>query len=194
MEVREPDMSFNGYTYADYLTWNIPDRMEVIKGRVFKMASSPNIIHQKILGLIFCNIGNYLEGKKTEIYYAPFDVRLPVHSKKNEDIYTVVQPDISVICDPSKLDDAGCIGAPDIVIEILSPGNNRKELQNKYEVYKESGVQEYWVIHPDEQTLLIYTLVNGKYQASKLFTTGDFITTPILPDFVLDLELVFVEN
>jgi Uma2 family endonuclease len=135
-----------------------------------------------------------LEGKKTEIYYAPFDVRLPVHSKKNEDIYTVVQPDISVICDPSKLDDAGCIGAPDIVIEILSPGNNRKELQNKYEVYKESGVQEYWVIHPDEQTLLIYTLVNGKYQASKLFTTGDFITTPILPDFVLDLELVFVEN
>jgi Uma2 family endonuclease len=99
-----------------------------------------------------------------------------------------------VICDPSKLDDAGCIGAPDIVIEILSPGNNRKELQNKYEVYEESGVQEYWVIHPDEQTLLIYTLVNGKYQASKLFTTGDFITTPILPDFVLDLELVFVEN
>jgi len=194
MEVREPDMSFNGYTYADYLTWTIPEMVELIKGRVFKMAAAPRRRHQAVAGEVFKRISIFLEGKNCKVYIAPFDVRLPVHSRKNEDIYTVVQPDICVICDATKLDDAGCIGAPDIVIEILSPGNNRKELQNKYEVYEESGVQEYWVIHPDEQTLLIYTLVNGKYQASKLFTVGDFITTPILPDFVLDLELVFVEN
>lgn len=194
MEVREPDMSYTGYTYADYLTWTIPEMVELIKGKVFKMAAAPKRRHQKVAGEVFKRISYYLEGKQCDVYIAPFDVRLPVHSKKNEDIYTVVQPDVSVICDPSKLDDAGCIGAPDIVVEVLSPGNNRKELQNKYEVYEESGVLEYWVIHPEEQTLLIYTLVNGKYQASKLLTNGDIITTPVLPGFVLDLEEVFGED
>ncbi|MFY8190786.1 MAG: Uma2 family endonuclease [Bacteroidia bacterium] len=194
MEVREPDMSYNGYTYADYLTWTIPEMVELIKGRVFKMAAAPRRRHQKVAGETHRQISNYLKGKNCDVYIAPFDVRLPVHSKKNEDIYTVVQPDVCVICDPSKLDDAGCIGAPDIVVEILLPGNNRKELQNKFEVYEESGVLAYWVIHPDEQTLLIYTLVNGKYQASKLFTVGDVITTSILPGFELDLEEVFAEN
>jgi Uma2 family endonuclease len=194
MEVREPDMSYNGYTYADYLTWTIPEMVELIKGRVYKMAAAPRRLHQKVAGEVFKRISVFLEKKKCDVYIAPFDVRLPIHSKKNEDIYTVVQPDVCVICDPSKLDDAGCMGAPDIVVEILSPGNNRKELQNKFEVYEESGVLEYWVIHPDEQTLLIYTLVNNKYQASKLFTVGDVITTSILPGFELDLEEVFAEN
>ncbi|OYU95902.1 MAG: hypothetical protein CFE21_05675 [Bacteroidetes bacterium B1(2017)] len=190
MEVREPDMTFYGYTYADYLNWTIPEMVELIKGRVFKM-NAPKRIHQKISGIVGYKIYNYLLGKKCEVYDAPFDVRLPIHSKKNEDIYTVVQPDICVICDPLKLDDAGCIGAPDIIIEILSPGNNRKELQNKYEVYEESGVLEYWIIHPDEQTLQVNCLVDGKYQPSRLFTSGDIIQTPILPGFSLDLSEVF---
>ncbi len=191
MEVREPDPAYAAYTYADYLTWTIPEMVELIKGRVFKMAAAPRRIHQKVSGEIFNSIYNYLKGKKCEVYEAPFDVRLPVNSKKNEDIYTVVQPDICVICDKSKLDDAGCIGAPDLIIEILSPGNNRKELHNKYEVYEESGVQEYWIIQPEDQNLLIYTMVDGKYKASKLFTSGDVITTPIMPGFKLDLEEVF---
>ncbi len=190
MEVREPDMTFNAYTYADYLSWNIHEMLELIKGKVFKM-NAPRRIHQKISIVVCTKIYNFLEGKKCEVFNAPFDVRLPVYSQKNEDVTTVVQPDICVICDPSKLDDAGCIGAPDIIIEILSPGNNRKELQNKYEVYEESGVLEYWIISPDEQTVQINTLVAGKYQASKLFTAGDHIATPILPGFSLDLQVVF---
>src|SRR5690606_40109356 len=126
-----------------------------------------------------------------QIYQAPIDVRLPVKSRKHEDIDKVIQPDICVICDKSKLDDLGCVGAPDLIIEILSPGNNKIELQNKYEVYEESGVREYWIIHPDEQTVIAYTLMEGSFIPSKLFTSGDFIESKSLTGFRLDLEYVF---
>lgn len=137
---------------------------------------------------------NFLKGQPSRVYSAPFDVRLPRKSKKDKDILTVVQPDVCVICDPSKLDDKGCIGAPDIVVEILSPGNNRKELKNKYEVYEESGVLEYWIVSPQDKTFLKYTLHNGSYQPSRLMTSGDVVTTPVLPGFVLDLEEVFAQD
>jgi len=191
MEVNEPDISYNNYTYADYLTWTMDEMVELIKGRVYKMNAAPKRIHQGISLSISIELGTFLKSKKCKVFAAPFDVRLPVNSKRNKEINTVVQPDICVICDPLKLDDAGCIGAPDLIIEILSKGNNKKELKYKYEVYEESGVKEYWIIHPDEQTLLIYTLENNKYRPSKLFTTGDEITTPILPGFVLSLDEVF---
>lgn len=190
-EVNEPDMEYECYTYADYLKWTFDEQVELIKGKIFKMSPAPKRIHQEVSRELSMSIFNFLKGQKCKAYSAPFDVRLPVKSKKNEDIFTVVQPDICVICDASKLDDAGCIGAPDIVIEILSKGNNKKELQNKYEVYEESGIKEYWVIQPDEQTLLIYTLINNNYKPSRLFTRGDTITTPILPGFTLELDDVF---
>jgi Uma2 family endonuclease len=96
-----------------------------------------------------------------------------------------------VICDKSKLDDLGCIGAPDLIIKILSPGNNKKELKNKYEVYEEGGVKEYWIIHPHEQTVMTYTLVEGKYIPSRLFTSGDIIESKCIVQLQLDLEYVF---
>ena len=116
--------------------------------------------------------------------------------KSNEkEIFTVVQPDICIICDPSKIDEKGCLGAPDIVVEILSRGNNKKEIKNKYEVYEEAGVTEYWIIHPEEKTFLKYTLDNaGKYQPSHLLTLGDDVITPVLPGFVLSLEDMFCEG
>ena len=190
MEVNEPDLSFGNYSYADYLKWTMDEMVEIIKGRVYKL-SAPKRVHQTISIRISSKIFNLLEGQKCKVYSAPFDVRLPVKSRKNEDIFTVVQPDICVICDPTKLDDAGCIGAPDLIIEILSKGNNKKELQNKYEVYEESGVKEYWIVAPEGQFMQVYTLVNGKYQPSKLLTLGDEIITPILPGFVLNLDEVF---
>jgi Uma2 family endonuclease len=104
---------------------------------------------------------------------------------------SVVQPDISVICDLSKLDDKGCWGAPDLIVEILSPGNSRVEVQNKYELYEEYGVCEYWVVHPTDCTVLIYTLIGGKFQPSRLFTSGDQINSSVIPGFSLDLEDVF---
>ena len=189
---KDLDVENGFYTYADYLTWEFDERVELIKGKIFRMGEdAPKRIHQKISGVVSYFLYSYLKGKPWEIYSAPFDVRLPVKSKRNEDIDTVVQPDICVICDPAKLDDAGCIGAPDLIVEILSPGNNRKELRNKYEVYEESGVREYWIIHPDEQTLMIYTLHEGKYQPSRLFTSGDIVESKCIVGFKLDLEEVF---
>jgi Uma2 family endonuclease len=96
-----------------------------------------------------------------------------------------------VVCDKSKLDEFGCIGAPDLIVEILSPGSNKKELQNKYEVYEESRVKEYWIVQPYELTLLIYTLTEGKYVPSKLFTVGDIVSSNCIPGFNLDLDDIF---
>jgi len=169
------------YTYADYLKWAFDERLELIKGEIFKMTPAPNSSH-------------YLEKKSCEIFIAPFDVRLPRSSTSDREIFTVVQPDICVICDPQKIDDKGCVGAPDIVVEVLSPGNNKKELKNKYEVYEEAGVLEYWIIHPQEKTFLKYMLVNGSFQPSRLLTMGDEVTTPVLPGFVLSLDELFADR
>jgi Uma2 family endonuclease len=182
------------YTYADYLTWEIDERVELIKGKVFRFGIvAPLRIHQTISGRIAVKLFTFLKGKTPEVYMAPFDVRLPNNSLRDEDIDTVVQPDICVFCDLTKLDDLGGIGAPDLIIEILAPGNNKKELQDKYDLYKEFGVKEYWIIHPNEQTFFTYTLVDGNYIPSKLFTSGDIITSRSLPGFKLDLEEVFME-
>jgi Uma2 family endonuclease len=191
-KVSEPFTGYGKYSYADYLTWQMDEMVEIIKGKVFKSAAAaPKRIHQEIALKIARKLGDYLDKKPCKTFHAPFDVRLPVKSKKNEDIFTVVQPDICVVCDRNKLDEAGCIGAPDLIIEILSPGNNRKELKHKYEVYEESGVLEYWVVHPNEQTLLVYTLINGSYIASKLFSPGDIVNSECIEGFSLDLEYVF---
>jgi Uma2 family endonuclease len=189
--IEEPAVPYGLYSYADYLTWSFDEVVELIKGRVFKMNAAPKRIHQKVSLKIVTKIYSFLEGKTCEVYEAPFDVRLPVKSKRNEDIFTVVQPDICVICDKSKLDDAGCIGAPDLIVEILSKGNNKKELTYKYEVYEESEVHEYWIVQPEEQTLLVYTLTNGKYVPSRLFTTGDIVSSKIIKGFALNLDDVF---
>ena len=180
------------YSYADYLQWTFEDRLELIKGKIFKMTPAPNLYHQDISAIVSNELFNFLKGKSCKVYSAPFDVRLPRKSDNvNEKIYTVVQPDICVICDLKKLDQRGCTGAPDIVIEILSPGNNEKELRNKYEVYEEAGVTEYWIISPQDKTFFKYSLVDGHYQPSKLMTIGDIITTAVLPGFELDLRTVF---
>ena len=133
--VEEPFTEYGTYTYADYLSWDIEEMVELIKGKVFRAAAAPRRVHQEIFGKVFGSFYNYLKGHPCKAYAAPFDVRLPVKSKKHTDIDTVVQPDVCVICDLEKLDDLGCVGAPDLIVEILSPGNNRKELRNKYEVY-----------------------------------------------------------
>jgi Uma2 family endonuclease len=191
-EVNEPMPDYGGlYTYADYLKWTIQERLELIKGKVFRMSPAPNRKHQQLSANLFGLLWLFLRNQPCQVFSAPFDVRLPRKSKKDEDITTVVQPDICVICDASKLDDRGAIGAPDIVVEILSPGNNAKELKKKYEVYEEAGVQEYWIVSPQDKTFLAYTLVSNAYRPSRLLTVGDIVTTPVLPGFELDLSDVF---
>src|SRR5690554_2720178 len=190
--LKEPSTSYEGkYSYADYLTWQLDEMVEIIRGKLFKMTAAPSRIHQKVALKLGSSLFQFLKGRSCDVYIAPFDVRLPKTTTSNEDIHTVVQPDVCVICDKSKLDDAGCIGAPDLIVEILSSGNNKKELQHKYEVYRESGVKEYWIIHPTEQTLLIYSLQNGNFIPSRLFTSGDNVGSGVIPGFDLDLEDFF---
>ncbi len=190
LTLEDIDLSLT-YSYANYLTWLFDDRVELIKGKVFKM-SGPARLHQQISIHISSMLFNFLLGKPCKVYNAPFDVRFYKESKADKDIYTVLQPDICVICDLTKLDDKGCIGAPDIVIEILSPGNNKMELLHKYGIYEEFGVKEYWVVGPVEKTLLKYTLdAKGKYQPSKLFTLSERVHSDLLPGFELDLDAVF---
>ena len=181
------------YSYANYLTWLFDDRVELIKGKVFKMSPAPSPLHQEISGNIFSVFHRYLKGKSCKGYHAPFDVRFPKESTADKDIYTVLQLDICVICDPGKIDSRGCIGAPDIVIEILSPGNNRTELLNKYSIYEEFGVKEYWVVSPVVKTFLKYTLDvrEKKYYPSRLFTSSEKVYSEVLPGFELDLDEAF---
>ncbi|RYD72249.1 MAG: Uma2 family endonuclease [Sphingobacteriales bacterium] len=180
------------YSYANYLNWLFEERVELIKGKIFKMSPAASRVHQEISRNIFNPLVNFLKKENCKVYSAPFDVRLPNGSKEDKDVFTVLQPDICVICDKSKLDYRGCIGAPDIVVEILSPGNNKKELLNKYQVYEEFGVKEYWVVSQSDQSILIYTLNDsGKFQPSKIFTLSEKITSTVLPGFELLLDEVF---
>lgn len=128
------------YTYVDYYLWTFPERVELIKGEVFSMNPVSDRFHQKVLGYFYVRLGTSLERELCEVYQASFDVRIPRDSKDDKQIYTVLQPDVCVICDLSKLDKPGCVGALDLVVEILSPGNNAKELRNKYDMYEEAGV------------------------------------------------------
>lgn len=192
MQVSDLDLS-KTYTYADYLKWSFEERIELIKGKIFKMSPAPGSSHQRISGTIFLLLGNHLRNQNCcEVFSAPFDVRLSRKSKDDKDIITVVQPDICVICDKEKIDERGCLGAPDIVVEILSPGNNKKEILNKYEVYEETGVKEYWIVSPQDKTFLKYTLTDqGRYTTSRLMTLGDQVATSILPGFLMELNEVF---
>ncbi len=193
MQLSDLDLS-KTYTYADYFKWDFVERVELINGKVFMLAT-PFTLHQQVSGNILFTLANHCYKKPFEVFAAPFDIRLSRNLKEDEDIKTVVQPDISVICNRDKIDERGCIGVPDIMIEIISPGSNKKELQDKYEIYEECGVQEYWIISPDYNIFFRYTLEeNGKYIPSKLLTFGDEVTTPILPGFVLKLEEVFDDN
>jgi Uma2 family endonuclease len=190
--VNEPDIEYGVYSYADYLTWHFDEVVELIKGKIFKKAAAaPRRIHQKVLGELHLVLGNFLKGNICQVYVAPFDVRFSTKSKEDSKIHDVVQPDICVICDPEKLDDRGCIGAPDLIVEILSPGNSKTELKHKFELYESNGVKEYWVIHPENQDLLIYTLTNGKYVPSPLLTSGDVVESIAIEGFKLDLEEFF---
>ncbi|KQS31139.1 Uma2 family endonuclease [Dyadobacter sp. Leaf189] len=180
------------YTYADYLLWQFEERLELIKGKIFKMSPAPSRTHQTILGKLHLTIGLFFRNHFCQVFLAPFDVRLP---KKNQDasdgkIYTVVQPDICIICDEAKLDDKGCLGAPDLIIEILSPGNSKKEMDNKFTLYEECGVREYWLVEPAENAVFMYVLnEEGKYIGRKPAISK--LTSSIFPELTIDLEEVF---
>lgn len=179
------------YTFADCLSWPENERVELIGGEAIMMAP-PTRIHQEISGELSRQLANFLEGKKCKVYAAPFAVRLfEKEGDAPEDVDTMVEPDISVVCDSSKLDDAGCKGAPDLVIEILSPSTMRRDRVVKFNLYQRAGVREYWIIDPDEQTVLVYILEDGHYIAKELGGAGDRVQVNVLDGCFIELSKVF---
>jgi Uma2 family endonuclease len=184
------------YTYADYLNWQFEEVVELIKGKIFRMSPAPNRNHQTCSSNLHVIIGSYLRKKRCKIYSAPFDVRLPLPAdqQSHDKIDTVVQPDISVICDLTKLDYRGCNGAPDWIIEILSQSTAQKDLNEKFDLYQNAGVKEYWIVHPEEGTILVYLLdQEGQYQLlrQRPFFTGEKIPSGVLPGFEVPVGEVF---
>lgn len=190
------DLDLNGfYTYADYLKWAFDETVEIIKGKVFRMSPAPNLRYQRVSLNLTLEFGNFFKKTPCHLFAAPFDERLaPSKKSKSDKIYTVVQPDLCVICDDEKLDEQGCIGAPDLIIEILSPGNTQKEMKDKFEVYQENGVREYWLVEPNDKAVFVYVLNDmGKYIGLQPFTEDDFIRSTIFPELSISLKEVFAE-
>ena len=192
-KVEEPDTSLT-YTYADYLQWKFEERLELFRGRIFRL-SAPNTKHQIIAGNLFFHSKKFLNSQKCKPFIAPFDVRLPVKNrKKDNEVTTVVQPDICVICDELKIDEKGCCGAPDLIIEILSPGNSEKEVKLKYELYEEAEVKEYWVVYPEEESVISFLLnEKNKYDGAKVYAGSDIIHSKSIPGFSISLKEIFTK-
>ena len=181
------------HTYADYISWSDDVRYELIDGIAYAMSPAPTRRHQEVVGEMYRQIANTLKGSPCQPYIAPFDVRLPntnaANSARDSDIDTVVQPDISVICDQSKLDDRGCSGAPDWVIEVLSPSTASHDQIVKRALYERVGVREYWVVHPIDRIVTIYVLENGSYGKQAMQELIGISTSVILPAVTIDWAL-----
>ncbi|GHU51465.1 hypothetical protein FACS1894200_11670 [Spirochaetia bacterium] len=175
------------YTYADYLEWDEGYRAELINGEVFEMGA-PTSTHQRISMRLSIKIGTYLEGKRCEVFAAPYSVRLFPEPELGDN--TVLEPDLVVICDTSKIDEHGCNGAPDLVIEILSPSNGKKELRFRRNLFLQAGMQEYWLIDPVKKTVKVYLLENGRYD-TKTYSGADSVPVSILPLLSIDLKALF---
>ncbi|MDR1701938.1 MAG: Uma2 family endonuclease [Sporomusaceae bacterium] len=180
------------YTYTDYCKFNDDKRREIINGVIYLM-TAPNKEHQEILVNLSTEFNFYLKGKKCKVYVAPFDIRLPKEGETKATVSTTVQPDIVVICDKNKLDRRGCFGAPDLVIEILSPSTGQRDLIDKFNLYQEHGVREYWIVDAAHQIINRFSLDESKtkYNNAEQFFRDDLIIPVIFPDFTIKLADVF---
>ena len=179
------------YTLADALAWDENERIELIDG-IPVLHATPVRKHQRVLLKIAKRLEDYLENKTCEVNIAPFSVRLfETEEDRPENVDTVVEPDISVVCDPDKLDDIGCKGAPDMIAEILSPSSQRHDRMVKFNLYQRAGVKEYWSVDPDTETVQVYLLEEGRYHAAQVYTRQSKVKVEALDACVLDLEQVF---
>ena len=182
------------YTYADYLTWQFEDRLELIKGWIYKMSPAPKRKHQSVSGNLFFDMKSYFNRCGCKIYEASFDVRLKKNKGTDSDVDTIVQPDISVFCDLTKLDDRGAIDAPDLVVEITSESTMKRDYNDKFNIYEANGVQEYWIVNPDSESIEVFKSVNNTFESISVFTAFDGyteVTSVLFPDLTVNLVEVF---
>jgi len=194
--VEEPQ-SENGFTYADYLHWNFKERIELIKGKIFRMSPAPTIDHQRILGKIHLFLGTKLKHTPCEIFVAPVDVKLigePFKRRKikEDEIFTVVQLDLIVVCDVSKMEGLKALdGAPEMVIEILSLGNTKTETKYKKELYEENGVLEYWAVHPAYKYVEVFLMEGSRFASSIIYEMEDEISCTVLKGITVPVNEIF---
>ena len=185
-----PKRDLELHTYADYTSWPDDTRYELIDGIAYAKSPAPTRRHQEITGEVFRQIADALEGSPCRAYIAPFDVRLPTADEADDAVANVVQPDISVICEKSKLDEWGCRGAPDWIIEVLSPGTAGHDQIVKRALYERVGVREFWLIHPADKLVTIYLLANGGYGKPVVQELAGTTAASILPGAKIDWDRV----
>ena len=182
------------YTFADVLAWDESQRVEIIRGEAFLMAP-PSIWHQEVSGELFRQLANFLVGKTCKVYHAPFGVRLfERNGDWPENVDTMVEPDISVVCDRSKLDKYGCRGAPDLIIEILSPSTRRHDRLVKLNLYQQAGVREYWIVDPENRSVQVFLPdLNGSFRIHEDYGREDVARVNVLEGCLIELSKVFAE-
>ncbi len=180
------------YTYRDYRTWPENERWELIEGVAYDMSPSPSTDHQQIVLALADAFFNFLRGKPCQVFIAPLDVRLPEADEVDDEITSVVQPDLFVVCDSTKIDERGCKGAPDLIVEVLSPYTAQTDLKDKFDLYEKVGVKEYWLIQPIDRTVMIFTRgTDGKYGRPARYTEEGEIEITFLAPLRIVLKDVF---
>ena len=189
---QSPTLSTPRFTYGDYRQWEGDDRWELIDGEAFDMSPAPSRLHQEVVGGLYSQIRAFLDGHPCRAYVAPFDVRLPEGEELDDAVETVVQPDISVICDASKLDDAGCRGAPDWIVEVLSPQTSVRDQVQKRDLYERHGVREYWIVHPADRVLTTYRLAehHSRFAAARVQETRGVTSSQVVADLEVDWQRI----
>jgi Uma2 family endonuclease len=181
------------YTYSDYLSWRFTEMVELIKGKLFILSPAPAERHQRIVTNVNTEVLPFFKQNKCKAYSAPFDVRLVNGVKTDIETTTVVQPDICVICDTQKIDEKGCVGAPDWIIEIISPSTAKRDFDYKFKLYEENSVKEYWIINPDAFCIYQYFLNEENiYQEKGIFIRKGMITPHIFPALNIKVEDLFI--
>ena len=180
------------YTYADYITWQFKERVELLWGKIKKMTAAPSTRHQKVVGELYVAIRNTLGRGDCQVFVAPFDVRLMVKEHRDYKSENVVQPDICVVCDESKIDERGCTGAPDLIVEVLSPATSTRDLKDKLKLYEQAGVPEYWVVDPHDGIVHMFVAdKNNKYQGRYPVTAEDELRSETIPSLIIQMEDIF---
>ena len=180
------------YTYGDYRTWDDDLRWELIYGEAFCMSPGPGTAHQSLAAKLFTKLGGYFEGKECQAFFAPFDVMLPYGDEPEYEIDTVVQPDIMVVCDKSKLQDNGIKGAPDVVFEILSPSTTQRDLDDKFRLYERAGVKEYVIVDPRNNVVFAHRRdAEGRFSWRKVYGADDVLEFGMFPELKIPLSPVW---
>jgi Uma2 family endonuclease len=180
-------------TYKDYLETSGNDYWEIIDGKAYSMSPAPSTTHQRISRVVTTKIDTYLKGKPCEVFNAPFDVRLPKADQNDESTDNVVQPDLLVICDQEKIDEKGCKGAPDFIIEILSNSTADRDHFEKLKLYEQAGVKEYWIVNPWSKAILVHHLKEGQYDQAHGYRFKDDVIVGTLPGLIINLSELLEE-